>query len=96
MWHVVGEIQEERLVLVPRDEIHRAFRVAFRQVALVGVGFYHPTALDQGQPRLARLPSDFAHVGARVVRVRRPEELVETIAERQELRLRTWLRLVEF
>ncbi len=90
----MGEVEEERLVLVAFDERDGAFGVAGGELALIGggdLGVDHPVIFYQRQVGVGVLVPRFVDVGGmerpHVVRVGQAEVFIEAVAGGEELRV---------
>ena len=78
--HRIGQVEEERLLALGPQELHRLLRVAAGQLGLVGLGLDHLLVAVERQRRVAR--AALLHV----VAVGQAEVVVETLAGREEFR----------
>ena len=84
MWHCMGEIQEEWLLLISTNELDRMFGVSLRQCVLVfrtHLSVDDLVAFNQrqiGKPHLLRMRRPH------VVRIREPKVGIKTVLQWQE------------
>ena len=84
MRHVVREVEEEGLLAIRRDELHRALRVFRGEPPLIRHQFHHVRPREQGQRRIIRAARRMLR--PHVVRVRQAEVIIEPVRGREELR----------